>query len=106
VLDIGANDGTVTKLGWKAQNKSLLMFSGEAYNVEMGATNELFRNERSAAAGCVYNGTPEDATNLTNPTGGSTAGTASEMSADIITPQLLPRELQSGRRVGNNRPLN
>src|SRR5262249_53197795 len=28
------NDGTVTRFGWKAQNKSLVIFSGEAYNVE------------------------------------------------------------------------
>src|SRR5262250_1212868 len=27
------NDGTVTRFGWKAQNKSLLIFAGEAYNV-------------------------------------------------------------------------
>lgn len=84
VLNTSANDGTVTKFGWKAQNKSLLMFSGEAYNVEIGVTNEIFPNERSTAAGCVLNGTPEDATNLTNPTGGSTVGTASEMSSDIV----------------------
>jgi len=36
------NDGTITRFGWKAQNKSLTLFSGEAYNVEMGVTNELF----------------------------------------------------------------
>ena len=30
------NDGTVTRFGWKAQNKSLELFSGEAYNVEQG----------------------------------------------------------------------
>lgn len=29
------NDGTVTRFGWKAQNKSLAIFAGEAYNVEM-----------------------------------------------------------------------
>jgi CxxC motif-containing protein (DUF1111 family) len=40
------NDGTVARFGWKAQNKSLLVFSGEAYNVEMGITNELFPTER------------------------------------------------------------
>ncbi|TMB72862.1 MAG: thiol oxidoreductase, partial [Chloroflexi bacterium] len=40
------NDGTLTRFGWKAQNKSLLLFSGEAYNVEMGITNELFQTER------------------------------------------------------------
>ena len=36
------NDGTITRFGWKAQNKSLPMFGGEAYNVEMGINNELF----------------------------------------------------------------
>jgi CxxC motif-containing protein (DUF1111 family) len=40
------NDGTISRFGWKAQNKSLHIFSGEAYNVEMGITNELFPNER------------------------------------------------------------
>ena len=40
------NDGTITRFGWKAQVKSLLMFAGEAYNVEQGVTNELFPNER------------------------------------------------------------
>jgi CxxC motif-containing protein (DUF1111 family) len=56
------NDGTITRFGWKAQNKSLMMFSGEAYNVEQGVSNEVFPNERSAVSGCVFNGTPEDAT--------------------------------------------
>jgi hypothetical protein len=32
----------VTRFGWKIQNKSLLMFAGEAYNVELGVTNFLF----------------------------------------------------------------
>jgi CxxC motif-containing protein (DUF1111 family) len=40
------NDGTITRFGWKAQNKSGHIFAGEAYNVEMGITNELFQNER------------------------------------------------------------
>jgi CxxC motif-containing protein (DUF1111 family) len=40
------NDGTITRFGWKAQNKSLLLFAGEAYNVEMGITNEIFPQER------------------------------------------------------------
>jgi len=41
--NVSANDGTITRFGWKAQNKSLLMFAGEAYNVEMGISNQLFR---------------------------------------------------------------
>ncbi len=35
------NDGTITRFGWKAQNKSLHIFAGEAYNVEMGVSNLL-----------------------------------------------------------------
>jgi CxxC motif-containing protein (DUF1111 family) len=59
-LNLSGNDGTVTKFGWKAQNKSLLVFAGEAYNVEQGVSNEVFTNERSAVPGCVFNDTPED----------------------------------------------
>jgi CxxC motif-containing protein (DUF1111 family) len=40
------NDGTISRFGWKAQNKSLHIFSGEAYNVEMGISNELFPQDR------------------------------------------------------------
>jgi CxxC motif-containing protein (DUF1111 family) len=40
------NDGTISRFGWKAQNKSLHIFTGEAYNVEMGISNELFPQER------------------------------------------------------------
>jgi CxxC motif-containing protein (DUF1111 family) len=64
------NDGTVTRFGWKAQNKSLVIFSGEAYNVEMGVTNELFPNERPSPdeaalpKNCKLNPTPEDKSNV------------------------------------------
>ena len=54
------NDGTITKFGWKAQNKSLNLFAGEAYNVEMGITNDVMTNERNLVQGCVFNATPED----------------------------------------------
>ena len=57
------NTGTITRYGWKAQNKSLLLFAGEAYNVEQGVTNEVFPNERTEA-GCVFNGIPEDHTDF------------------------------------------
>jgi CxxC motif-containing protein (DUF1111 family) len=40
------NDQTISRFGWKAQNKSLHVFAGEAYNVEMGITNELMNTER------------------------------------------------------------
>src|SRR5207249_7354666 len=58
------NDGTVTRFGWKAQNKSLLIFSGEAYNVEMGITNENFPNEREEDPNCAKNGLAENHTNF------------------------------------------
>jgi CxxC motif-containing protein (DUF1111 family) len=63
------NDGTIARFGWKAQNKSLLIFSGEAYNVEMGITNELFMTERDENPTCQYTSTPNSitATEATTP---------------------------------------
>jgi CxxC motif-containing protein (DUF1111 family) len=52
------NDGTITRFGWKAQNQSLLLFSGEAYNVEMGITSEIFQSERERD--CQYATVPND----------------------------------------------
>ena len=77
------NDGTITRFGWKAQNKSLMVFAGEAYNVEQGVSNEAFSNERSAVPGCVYNGSPEDATKMLDESGSST-GSAAAMSSDLV----------------------
>ena len=54
------NDGTIARFGWKAQNKSLLLFSGEAYNVEMGITNELFQTERDETPGCQFATVPNN----------------------------------------------
>jgi CxxC motif-containing protein (DUF1111 family) len=56
------NDGTVSRFGWKAQNKSLLVFSGEAYNVEMGVTNDLFYTERDEDSHCEYADSPNSIT--------------------------------------------
>ena len=68
------NDGTISRFGWKAQNKSLLIFAGEAYNVEQGVSNEAFPTERplpgedqfgsGLPSTCRINGTPEDHTNF------------------------------------------
>ena len=76
-LNTSGNDGTITRFGWKAQNKSLLIFAGEAYNVEEGITSELFPNERDNIPGCMFNGTPENYT-------GTGAATAVLSWADII----------------------
>ena len=89
-FNTSGNDGSITRFGWKAQNKSLLIFSGEAYNVEMGVSNELFPNERSAVSGCVFNSSPEDKTHTLSE-GGSTTGTASEMSSDALNFALFAR---------------
>ena len=53
------NDGTITRFGWKAQNKSITMFAAEAYNVEMGITNELFPTATEEDPGCQGPAKPE-----------------------------------------------
>jgi CxxC motif-containing protein (DUF1111 family) len=80
------NAGTITRFGWKAQNKSLTIFAGEAYLVEQGVSNELFTQERgepgdrgSAArteppAVCLTNPVPEDFTNFDATTTAETSG--------------------------------
>ena len=75
-VNLSANDGTITRFGWKAQNKSLLMFAGEAYNVEMGISNQLFPQERDETPGCVFTSTPNDTLNFTTTpvTGGNSSG--------------------------------
>src|SRR5271155_805484 len=95
-FNTSGNDGTITRFGWKAQNKSLLMFAGEAYNVEIGISNELFPNKRSAVPGCVFNPTPDDASNMLNQNSNSSnyntaLGTVSEMSSDIVNFAAFPR---------------
>ena len=71
-----ANDGTITRFGWKAQNKSILLFAAEAYNVEMGITNQLFPQERDETPGCQFNATPEDTLNFTTSTSATNPSTA------------------------------
>jgi CxxC motif-containing protein (DUF1111 family) len=52
IANRSGNDGTITRFGWKAQNKSLAIFAGEAYNVEMGITNDVFPTARDETPGC------------------------------------------------------
>ena len=87
VLNRATGDGTTSRFGWKAQNKSLLIFSGEAYNVEQGVSNVNFPNEREGAAsnfaGCFdLNPTPEDNTDFTAIPG--EGQTVSDLSSDLI----------------------
>jgi hypothetical protein len=54
-----ANDNTITRFGWKAQNKSITLFAGEAYNVEMGINNELFPTATEEDPNCNGKDKPE-----------------------------------------------
>jgi CxxC motif-containing protein (DUF1111 family) len=70
-VNTNGNDGTVTRFGWKAQNKSGLLFAAEAYNVEMGITNELFTQEREEDPACTVAEIPNSPLNFdsTDPVG-------------------------------------
>jgi CxxC motif-containing protein (DUF1111 family) len=81
------NDGSIMRFGWKAQNKSLLVFAGEAYNVEQGVSNEMFGNERAMTDGCAFNKTPEDHTNNE----GVESGGPVDVVSDIVSFALFMR---------------
>jgi hypothetical protein len=50
--NIVPNNGTISRFGWKAQNASITIFAGEAYNVEMGISNDAFPMGRSEDPTC------------------------------------------------------
>jgi len=54
------NNGTISRFGWKAQNGSINIFAGEAYNVEMGITNDIFPISRSEDDDCNLSYEPFD----------------------------------------------
>lgn len=58
-----ADDGSVSRLGWKAQWRAILPAAGAEENVEEGITNEMFLTETDQTPGCDVNPIPEDATN-------------------------------------------
>jgi CxxC motif-containing protein (DUF1111 family) len=111
------NDGMIARFGWKAQNKSLEIFSGEAYNVEMGVTNEVFQNERSnpeealrggLPAACKLNPTPEDMTRMAASQDSGTPGDAAQfaMFMRLLAPPTAsttspggPNSIANGRQV-------
>jgi CxxC motif-containing protein (DUF1111 family) len=68
-FNTNGNDGTIARFGWKAQNISMLVFSGEAYKVEMGITNEAFTTEREENGACQYASLPNDITGVDGATG-------------------------------------
>jgi len=96
------NDGTISRFGWKAQNKSLVIFSGEAYNVEMGITNEAFPSERPSPdeemhgglpASCLLNPTPEDSTNFNVASNSDPAAQNAQVPSDIVQFAMFMRLL-------------
>jgi CxxC motif-containing protein (DUF1111 family) len=106
------NDGTISRFGWKAQNKSLMIFAGEAYNVEMGISNELFTQDRplpgedqhgtGLPANCLNlsgNGYPEDITH-TDGTSASTA--ASDVGLFVGFMQFLDQPTPSTTSPGGS----
>jgi len=99
------NDGTITRFGWKAQNKSLEIFAGEAYNVEMGISNELFPQDRPLPEEEMHNGLPstclnlsgqgypEDATNFASTPGTDQFATNASIPSDIVQFAMFMRLL-------------
>jgi CxxC motif-containing protein (DUF1111 family) len=87
------NDSTITRFGWKAQNKSMLMFAGEASNAEMGVDNELFPNEKTNGNGhCLPTATdfqPEDQVIVPAPPGLADTRTLSAILSEFASPGLV-----------------
>ena len=113
------NDGTISRFGWKAQNKSLELFAGEAYNVEQGVTNEIFTQERplpgedmgiiggqsstnGLPANCRGNATPEDHTNFNQ----TAIGTLSDLAQFAMFMRLLAPPTPSATVPGGATSIN
>jgi CxxC motif-containing protein (DUF1111 family) len=92
-FNMSGNTGNITRFGWKAQNASMMMFAGEAYNVEEGVTNDVFPNKRnqSASAQCFPNPLPEDTVNTVDTI--NSASTVSDNNPDTINFALFMRLL-------------
>jgi CxxC motif-containing protein (DUF1111 family) len=105
------NDGTITRFGWKAQNKSLLIFGGEAYNVEQGVSNEAFTQERplpgegqqaGLPSNCKLNGTPEDITHFN----ADNLGTSSDVVKFALFMRMLAPPTPSATTPGGSTSIN
>jgi CxxC motif-containing protein (DUF1111 family) len=98
-LNHNGNDGRVTRFGWKAQNISALVFAGEAYNVEMGITNENFQIERDETPACQFAQLPNDVTFVDGVTG---TDTISAIEKFAIFMRFLGAPIQSTTTPGGN----
>jgi CxxC motif-containing protein (DUF1111 family) len=93
------NDGTIARFGWKAQNKSLLLFSGEAYNVEMGISNEIFQTERNENANCQFATVPNS---VINTEAATPIGTLSDIENFAIFQRFLAAPIPSTNTPGGS----
>jgi CxxC motif-containing protein (DUF1111 family) len=98
-LNHNGNDGRVTRFGWKAQNISAIVFAGEAYNVEMGITNETFQIERDETPACQFSQLPNDVTNVDGVTG---TDTISAIEKFAFFMRFLGAPIQSTTTPGGN----
>jgi CxxC motif-containing protein (DUF1111 family) len=108
------NDGTISRFGWKAQNKSLVIFAGEAYNVEMGISNELFTQDRplpgeDGNGGSGNQGLPANCLNLagvgypedkTHSDGTDASSVASDVQLFVAFMQFLDQPTPSANTPG------
>jgi CxxC motif-containing protein (DUF1111 family) len=91
-FNLSGNTGNITRFGWKAQNASMMMFAGEAYNVEEGVTNDLFPDKRNnPTPQCAPNPLPEDTVNTVDSI--NSPSTVSDNNPDTINFALFMRLL-------------
>jgi CxxC motif-containing protein (DUF1111 family) len=91
-FNLSGNTGNITRYGWKAQNASMMMFAGEAYNVEEGVTNDLFPEKRNnPTPQCAPNPLPEDTVNTVDSI--NSESTVSDNTPDTINFALFMRLL-------------
>jgi len=82
-FNTSGNTGNITRFGWKAQNASLMMFAGEAYDAEEGVTNDVFPEKRgNPSPQCAPNALPEDTVNTVDTI--NSVSTVSDNNPDTI----------------------
>jgi len=91
-FNLSGNTGNITRFGWKAQNPSMQVFGGEAYNVEEGVTNDSFPDKRNnPTPQCAPNPLPEDTVSTVDTI--NSGSVASDLSSDVVNFALFTRLL-------------
>jgi hypothetical protein len=91
-FNVSGNTGNITRFGWKAQNPSLGVFTGEAYNVEEGITNDVFPDKRgSPSPACAPTVEPNDSVFTVDVI--NSASTASDLSPHWLNFTMFMRLL-------------